>query len=75
MTTKPPVNSPIPWSALMTFGLVRMRLPPETFWALSLTEFRLMAAPLAPLRLAVPDRTELEALAQRYPDGDRHGRG
>ena len=75
MITKPHANSPVPWAALMTFGLVRMRLSPATFWALSLTEFRLMAAPLAPLRLAVPDRTELEALAQRYPDGDRHGRG
>ncbi|TDH38851.1 phage tail assembly chaperone [Pseudohoeflea suaedae] len=73
--TKPHSNAPIPWSALMAFGLTRMRLSPETFWALSLAEVRVMATPPAPLRLAMPGRAELEALAQRYPDGERHGRG
>jgi uncharacterized phage protein (TIGR02216 family) len=41
-----------------------MRLPPQTFWSLSLAEWRAMA----PRPRAVLARPELENLMQRYPD-------
>lgn len=74
MTYRPEVKSPIPWEAVIAFGLARLRLSPNDFWALSPKELALMATPLSPMLLAVPARTELEALARRYPDGETDGR-
>ena len=65
-------RSPIPWERLIGFGLSRLRLSPTNFWALSLRELNLMAAPfVAPS--ALPGRADLEALVRRYPDGERDG--
>jgi uncharacterized phage protein (TIGR02216 family) len=73
VTRQDTTRSPIPWDTLIAFGLVRLRLSPKDFWALSLRELNLMAAPFAAPRMALPGRTELEALARRYPDGGRDG--
>tara|TARA_B100000678_G_C17831570_1_gene351325 strand:- start:6 stop:233 length:228 start_codon:yes stop_codon:yes gene_type:complete len=74
VTKTPDAQSPIPWDALIGFGLARLRLSPHDFWALSLKELTLMAAPLAPLRALGPVRSDLEALARLYPDGEPDGR-
>lgn len=54
----------LPWPALMRAGLGRLRLPPETFWAMTPRE---LAAALgqgpAPL-----DRAGLAALMAAHPD-------
>ena len=69
-------NKPlIPWEALIAFGLGRLRLPPDQFWALSFLEFRalLPAGPAAGLNTTIA-RVTLENLVKRYPDGDPNGR-
>lgn len=68
----PEARSPIPWDELIGFGLARLRLSPGAFWALSLRELNLMAVPFAAPG-AWPARAEMEALARRYPDGERDG--
>ncbi|MEL7097960.1 MAG: rcc01693 family protein [Pseudomonadota bacterium] len=57
------------WPALMRAGLRGLALPPETFWALTPAELRVMlgeAEGRAPLR-----RDGLEALMAAYPDEER----
>ncbi|MDE2182890.1 MAG: phage tail assembly chaperone [Alphaproteobacteria bacterium] len=58
---------PFRWDAWLAYGLGVLRLPPESFWRLSLVEWRALLPPRAP-SLA---RRGLEDLMQRYPDG-RH---
>lgn len=56
-----------PWASVLRFGLGHLRLPPEAFWRLSLTELNALAGAGVP-----PDattRTSLEALMALYPDG------
>lgn len=50
----------------MSLGLGRMRLPPATFWRLSLPEWRALTAP--PPARAPLARTEFDDLLTRYPD-------
>lgn len=62
----------IPWDAVIAFGLGRLRLSPEQFWALSFREFGLLlpkgeAGPGAPIT-----RTNLDDLTKRYPDGEQN---
>ena len=62
------------WPALMRAGLTGLRLTPETFWALTPGELRLMLGVDAQ---ATPmSRAGLEALARAYPDQKEaeHGR-
>lgn len=68
-------NKPlIPWDSVIAFGLGRMRLPPDQFWALSLREFRALL-PTGAAELSAPfARVTLEDLVKRYPDGDPNGR-
>jgi uncharacterized phage protein (TIGR02216 family) len=52
------------WSAALRLAL-RLSIPPEAFWRLSLVEWRaLTEAPTAP----VLTRDAFEALAARFPD-------
>ncbi|KAA0698106.1 phage tail assembly chaperone [Neorhizobium sp. P12A] len=44
-----------------------MRLPPETFWAMTPIEFHTMAGGLSP-RAARLDRQVLRAMMERFPD-------
>lgn len=52
------------WAAPLRLAL-RLGLPPQAFWRLSLVEWRaLTETPAAP----VPSRADLTALIARYPD-------
>jgi len=55
----------VDWAGLMRLGLVRLRLSPEVFWALTPAELLLMAG----IGAEVPmNRDVLDALAALYPD-------
>jgi uncharacterized phage protein (TIGR02216 family) len=57
---------PFPWAAMIAFGLGRLRLPPSSFWQLTLPE---LAALLGPSAIAdAPSRADLAALMQAHPD-------
>ena len=56
----------LPWEALMAAGIGRLRLPPESFWAM--TPVELMAALGAGARPAPLGRDGLAALMARHPD-------
>src|SRR6185437_3264412 len=57
---------PFGWSDWLSFGLGRLRLSPQTFWSLSLPEWRALTAPK---RAASPlARSEFDELMRRYPD-------
>ncbi|KFB10647.1 rcc01693 family protein [Nitratireductor basaltis] len=57
----------LPWRALMRFGMGVLRLPPDTFWALSLPELAVILAPFAgPTER--PDRARLHELMRQFPD-------
>jgi uncharacterized phage protein (TIGR02216 family) len=56
-----------PWASVLRFGFGHLRLPPETFWRLSLTELKALAGPQA--RPDTTTRTSLDALMALYPDG------
>ena len=54
------------WPAVLRLGALRFGLPPREVWALSLGEWRALAAPrdaLAPLT-----RADLDALLLLHPD-------
>jgi uncharacterized phage protein (TIGR02216 family) len=51
----------------MAFGLGRLRLPPEAFWALTPRELGAAARPHDPAGPPLR-RSDLAALAARYPD-------
>lgn len=58
-----------PWASVLRFGLGRLRLPPETFWRLSLIELTaLIGASEAPMPAT---RQGLEALMALFPDTGR----
>ncbi len=66
--------SVVPWGALLV-AAARMGVAPESFWRLSLAEWRLLAAGTQPAPVAMA-RAELEALVARFPDeGVKDGRG
>lgn len=50
----------------MHFGLGLLRLSPETFWALSLTELSALGGMMRPIHAL--DRAGLGALMQQWPD-------
>ena len=53
------------WRAALRLATVRLAIPPEAFWRLSLVEWRaLTEAPAAPTL----GRAALEALIARFPD-------
>ena len=55
-----------PWASVLRFGLGHLRLPPQSFWRLSLTELKALAG--AGVRPEATTRTSLEALMALYPD-------
>lgn len=58
-----------PWASVLRFGLGHLRLSPEAFWRLSLTELNALAG-----ASALPEtttRTSLQALMALYPDTRR----
>ncbi|MEJ2816015.1 phage tail assembly chaperone [Caulobacter sp. CCG-8] len=53
------------WRDALRLAALRLAIPPEAFWRLSLAEWRaLTEAPAAP----VLDRAALDALIARFPD-------
>ena len=60
------------WPVMLRFAAVSLSIPPHRFWALSLREWRALAAPLAPSSASTaPEplrRTEFEALFAQHPD-------
>jgi uncharacterized phage protein (TIGR02216 family) len=53
------------WRAALRLAALRLAVPPEAFWRLSLVEWRaLTEAPAAP----VLNRAALDALLARFPD-------
>ena len=58
-----------PWASVLRFGLGHLRLPPDAFWRLSLTELNALAG--AGTRSETTTRTSLEALMALYPDRHR----
>lgn len=59
-------RAPFPWASVIRFGLGRLRLAPETFWALSLPELIALIGPEAGPGFAT--RKDLENLMARFPD-------
>jgi uncharacterized phage protein (TIGR02216 family) len=58
----------VPWADLMALGLMRLRLTPDQFWALTPRELALMAGLGGPAPAAL-DRAGLAALMRAHPDG------
>lgn len=58
-----------PWASVLRFGLGHLRLPPEAFWRLSLTELNALTG--AGARPETTTRTSLQALMALYPDTRR----
>jgi uncharacterized phage protein (TIGR02216 family) len=57
-----------PWRVAMAFGLGRLRLPPEAFWAMTPRELALAAEGMSG-RIGAPlGRHTLNELMNRYPD-------
>ena len=57
----------LPWAALIHAGLGRLRLPPETFWAMTPREFAVAAGLINPAN-APMDRPTLARLMACHPD-------
>ncbi|MEM8656757.1 MAG: rcc01693 family protein [Pseudomonadota bacterium] len=60
--------SRVQWPELLRFGLVELRLPPETFWALTPAELMLLAGHGG--SGAAMSRAGLDALIARFPDSN-----
>ena len=52
---------------MIGFALGILRLPPDAFWSMSLPELSLAIAAVTPL--APLDRSALEEMMRRFPDG------
>lgn len=57
-----------PWGEMLRLAALRLHIPPEPFWRLSLKEWRALTGGEEAPSL---DRAGLEALAALYPDTDR----
>jgi uncharacterized phage protein (TIGR02216 family) len=59
-----------PWEEAIAAGLGLLRLRPADFWAMTPRELALALKGAAglPARGATPDRADLTALMQRFPD-------
>ena len=62
------------WRGWFALGVLRFGLNPELFWRLSVLEWWALCAALAPGALPPPDRSVLDTLMRRYPDGAKHDR-
>jgi uncharacterized phage protein (TIGR02216 family) len=64
-----------PWDAAMRFGLGRLRLPPDHFWAMTPAELAAAARAHAPPQLPSLDRNGLAALLAQFPDHEENSHG
>lgn len=58
-----------PWKEAMGFGLGVLRLPPAAFWAMSPRELAAAWGAIMGERAGPLERSGLDALMERYPDG------
>ncbi len=61
--------NPFPWKDAMRFGLGVLRLPPEAFWRMTPRELAAAWSAVMGDRSGPLDRRGLEALMERFPDG------
>ena len=61
--------SPFPWERAMGFGLGVLRLAPEHFWRMTPRELARAIEAVTGRGGAPLDRTALDDLMTRYPDG------
>jgi uncharacterized phage protein (TIGR02216 family) len=57
-----------PWREAMAFGLGRLRLPPDAFWAMTPRELAAAVEGAVGLVATPMDRASLDGLMQRHPD-------
>ncbi|WP_394690018.1 phage tail assembly chaperone [Hoeflea sp.] len=62
-----PERALFPWASVIRFGLGRLRLSSDAFWALSLPELVALIGPQAQAETATRER--LAALMALFPDG------
>jgi uncharacterized phage protein (TIGR02216 family) len=60
-----------PWRQAMAFGFGRLRLAPRDFWAMTPRELAAAVEGVVGSLPAPLDRTVLDALMARYPDGSQ----
>lgn len=63
-------DSAFPWQEVMAFGLGRLRLAPDQFWAMTPREIAAAMAAIRPPRANPPERGALAKLMARFPDND-----
>jgi uncharacterized phage protein (TIGR02216 family) len=59
---------PFPWREAMAFGLGRLRLSPDAFWAMTPRELAAAVEGAVGVVAAPMDRASLDNLMHRYPD-------
>ena len=57
------------WQGWFALGVLRFGLNPDAFWRLSVLEWRALCSALAPGAAPPPDRSALDTLMRRFPDG------
>ena len=57
-----------PWEEAMTLGLGTLRMPPETFWRMTLPELAAAARAVRPQAEARMERSALDGLMRQFPD-------
>ena len=62
-------GAPFPWGEAMAFGLGRLRLSSEAFWAMTPRELAAAMQPFTPAGLAPAGRDALAQLMRDFPDG------
>ncbi len=66
-TTENAGPTPFPWARVLHVGLCLLRLPPQSFWAMTPVEFHAAAGGLSSPRATV-SRADLDGLMARFPD-------
>ena len=65
----PDAGAPFPWDEAMAFGLGRLRLPSEEFWAMTPRELAAAMKPFTPGRPSPAGRDALAQMMRDFPDG------
>lgn len=60
-------GKPFSWDEVMAFGLGRLRLAPQAFWAMTPRELAAAMSAFAP-PISAPERSALAELMNRFPD-------
>ena len=61
-------GKPFPWDEVMAFGLGRLKLAPQAFWAMTPREFAAALRPYATGGGTAPDRAALTRMMALFPD-------